>query len=159
MIMTTEALARVLSRRGFLSHAGTGLAGIALAHLLADDLFGVSLHPGGDTAHAPGVVSKPHFSPKARQVLHLFCPWAASHMDLWDYKPALEKFDGTPLPGAEREVTFQGKNGNLMRSPWPFRPYGQSGKRITSLLPHMARHVDDIAFIHSMTSRTNTHGP
>ncbi len=56
-------------------------------------------------------------------------------------------------------MSFQGKNGNLMAPPWAFVPCGQSGKRISSLLPHMAQHVDDIAFIHSMTSRTNTHGP
>ena len=54
---------------------------------------------------------------------------------------------------------FQGKNGNLMKSPWAFAPAGESGKMITQMLPHMARHVDDIAFIHSMTSKTNTHGP
>jgi hypothetical protein len=71
----------------------------------------------------------------------------------------LEKYHGTPLPGAATEVTFQGKNGNLMKSPWAFRPAGQSGKMISSLLPRMAAHVDDMAFIHSMTSRTNTHGP
>ena len=80
-------------------------------------------------------------------------------MDLWDYKPMLEKFDGTPLPGGEAETSFQGKNGNLMKSPWPFAAAGKSGKMISSMLPHMARHVDDMAFIHSMTSRTNTHGP
>jgi hypothetical protein len=70
----------------------------------------------------------------------------------------LEKYHGTPLPGAA-EVTFQGKNGNLMRSPWDFLPAGQSGKMMSSMLPNMARHADDMAFIHSMTSRTNTHGP
>ena len=56
-------------------------------------------------------------------------------------------------------VTFQGKNGNLMPSPWPFVRRGQTGKPISSMLPHMAKHVDDIAFIHSMHSKTNTHGP
>ena len=83
----------------------------------------------------------------------------ASHVDLWDHKPLLEKFHGTPLPGGDAEVTFQGKNGNLMRSPWDFAPAGRSGKMISTLLPHMARHVDDMAFVHSMTSRSNTHGP
>jgi hypothetical protein len=134
-----------LTRRHFLGHAATGVAGIALTHLL-----------NGELAAAQRVQ---HHAPKAKQILHLFCPGAASHLDLWDYKPALEKYDGTPLPGADKEVTFQGKNGNLMKSPWPFVPVGQSGKRITSLLPQIAPHVDDIAFIHSMTSRTNTHGP
>jgi hypothetical protein len=80
-------------------------------------------------------------------------------MDLWEYKPSLEKYHGKPLPGEENFVSFQGKNGNLMKSPWEFAPAGESGKLITSMLPQMARHVDDIAFIHSMHSKTNTHGP
>ncbi|WP_419193663.1 DUF1501 domain-containing protein [Kolteria novifilia] len=100
-----------------------------------------------------------HHPPKAKRVLQIFCPGAASHMDLWEYKPALEKWNGKPLPGEENFVSFQGKNGNLMKSPWPFVPAGECGKPITSMLPHMAKHVDDIAFIHSMKSKTNTHGP
>jgi hypothetical protein len=111
----------------------------------------------GELAAAP--LGPLHVAPKAKQVLQIFCPGAASHVDLWDHKPMLEKFHGTPLPGVETEVTFQGKNGNLMKSPWPFVATGQSGKMISSMLPHMAKHVDDMAFIHSMTSRTNTHGP
>jgi len=133
------------NRRHFLGQMTTGMTGVALARLLQHEL-----------AAAPG---RAHFAPKAKQVLQIFCPGAASHVDLWDHKPMLEKFDGTPLPGVEKEVTFQGKNGNLMKSPWPFRRAGQSGKMISSMLPHMAQHVDAMAFIHSMTSRTNTHGP
>lgn len=134
------------TRRHFLGQMTTGLTGVALARLLASDLCAAAPRP-------------PHFAPKARQVLQIFCPGGASHVDLWDHKPMLERYHGTPLPGADTEVTFQGPNGNLMRSPWAFVPAGRSGKRISSLLPHLARHVDDIAFIHSMTSRTNTHGP
>ena len=100
-----------------------------------------------------------HHAPKAKRVLQIFCPGAASAMDLWEYKPSLEKYHGKPLPGEENFVSFQGKNGNLMKSPWEFAPAGESGKLITSMLPQMARHVDDIAFIHSMHSKTNTHGP
>ena len=132
-----------LLRRQFLSHMTSGLTGVALSRLMA----GESLR------------GQPHFAPKAKQVLQIFCPGAASHIDLWDHKPLLEKYQGTPLPGGQAEVSFQGKNGNLMRSPWEFVPAGQSGKMISSMLPNMAKHVDDMAFIHSMTSRTNTHGP
>jgi Protein of unknown function (DUF1501) len=131
----------LLQRRQFLSQMTSGMTGVALSRLMAD---------------APK--QQPHHAPKAKQVLQIFCPGAASHVDLWDHKPMLEKYHGTPLPGAA-EVTFQGKNGNLMRSPWDFKPAGKSGKMISSMMPHMAQHVDDIAFIHSMTSRTNTHGP
>lgn len=143
--MTTEDTPRALTRRHFLRDTTTGLGGIALLDLLGRDALAVQ-----------GIQ---HHAPRAKQVLQIFCPGAASHMDLWDYKPALEKYDGTPLPGAEKEVTFQGKNGNLMKSPWPFAPAGQSGKMLSTLLPHVAKHADEMAFIHSMTSRSNTHGP
>jgi len=148
MNSTNTALAHLLDRRGFLSHAGSGLMGVSLAHLLAGELKGEEK-----------AAAAQHHPAKATQILHIFCPGAASHVDLWDHKPALEKFHGTPLPGEEKLVSFQGKNGNLMKSPWDFVPAGKSGKRITSLLPHMAQHVDDIAFVHSLSSRTNTHGP
>ena len=144
-----------LTRRRFLGQMTTGMTGVALAQLFGDEFLPRLLAGGG----AAGALRQPHFAPKAKQVLQIFCPGAASHMDLWDYKPMLEKFDGTPLPGGEAETSFQGKNGNLMKSPWPFAAAGKSGKMISSMLPHMARHVDEMAFIHSMTSRTNTHGP
>lgn len=80
-------------------------------------------------------------------------------MDLWEHKPMLEKMHGQPLPGEENLVSFQGKNGNLMKSPWPMVPCGESGKRISSMMPNMARHVDGIAFLHAMHSKSNTHGP
>ncbi len=147
--------AQYFSRRGFLSSAYTGLAAVGLTGLLSGELFGRT----AAAAVAPARGGVPHFAPRAKRVLQIFCPGAASHMDLWEHKPDLEKFDGTPLPGEENLVSFQGKNGNLMRSPWPFAPSGQCGKMISTMLPNIARHVDDIAFIHSMTSKTNTHGP
>ena len=133
------------NRRQFLGNAATGMLGVSLASLL--------------TGESQAAGKNPHFVPKAKRVLQIFCPGAASHIDLWDYKPMLEKMHGKPLPGEENMVSFQGKNGPLMRSPWDFKACGQSGKRISSMLPHMAKHVDDIAFIHSMQSKTNTHGP
>jgi hypothetical protein len=136
------------SRRGFLGSVLTGMTGVALADLFAADAGG--LRPGVGTSHYPA---------RAKRVLQIFCPGAASHIDLWEHKPALAKYDGKPLPGEENMVSFQGKNGNIMRSPWGFSPAGQSGKMISDLLPHLARHVDDIAFVHSMSSRSNTHGP
>ena len=135
-------------RRDFLSDSFSALAGIGLTHLFQRDGFA-----------AEPTTGQTHFPAKAKRVLQVFCPGAASHIDLWDEKPELVKRSGEPLPGEENLVSFQGKNGNLMAPPWGFVPCGQSGKRISSLLPHMARHVDDIAFIHSMKSKTNTHGP
>ena len=92
-------------------------------------------------------------------MLHIFCTGAVSHLDTWDYKPELIKRHGQPMPGVEKLITFQGENGNLARSPWTFRPRGESGKYISDLLPHLAGCADDLCFIHSLTSKTNTHGP
>src|SRR3954447_2160415 len=139
----------IFSRRGFLSNSFSGLAGIGLATLLGPEVL----------ANGAPVSGSAQFAPKANRGLQIFCPRVASHLDLWDYKPALEKHHDEPLPGEENLVTFQGKNGNLMKSPWAFAPAGQSGKMISTLLPNMSQHIDDIAFIHSMQSKTNTHGP
>jgi hypothetical protein len=150
--MTDGFLPPAITRRRFLGNVYTGLAGVGLVDLLARDLG------AAEAPWQPGR-NETHFPAKAKRVLQIFCPGAASHLDLWDYKPALEKYEGKPLPGAEKFVSFQGANGGLMKSPWKFQPAGKSGKMISSMLPHMARHVDDIAFLHAMTSKTNTHGP
>ncbi len=135
----------LLDRRGFLGNLGLGVGGIALASLLSDN--GLLAAP------------KPHFKPKARRVLHVFCVGAVSHLDTWDYKPELIKHHGERLPNSDNLKTFQGENGNLNQSPWKFRQHGQTGKYVSDLLPHLAECSDDLCFIHSMTSKTNTHGP
>ena len=145
MSMTTI----IFTRRHFLGQMAHGLGGIALASLLA---------PRGAQA-VGGLAGLPHFPPKAKRVLQIFCPGGVSHMDSWEHKPELEKRDGQPLPGEEEMVSFQGKNGPLMRSPWGFSPRGQCGKMISDMLPAIGAHADDIAFLHCMTSRSNTHGP
>ena len=141
-----------LTRRYFLGNVYTGLGGIGLLSLFLNKLSAApsQWHPGRGQTHHPA---------KAKRVLQIFCPGAASAMDLWDHKPSLDKYHGKPLPGEEDFVSFQGKNGNLMKSPWPFKQAGESGKPISTLLPHMSRHVDEIAFLHGMHSTTNTHGP
>ena len=141
-----------LTRRYFLGNVYTGLGGIGLLSLFQNKLSAApsQWHPGRGQTHHPA---------KAKRVLQIFCPGAASAMDLWDHKPSLDKYHGKPLPGEEDFVSFQGKNGNLMKSPWPFKQAGESGKPISTLLPHMSRHVDEIAFLHGMHSTTNTHGP
>jgi len=141
---------QVPSRRTFLGNVYTAMMGIGLADLLS----GKAVAKEGDLQ-----LGKPHFPAKAKRVLQIFCPGAASHIDLWDYKPALAKYHGKPLPGEENLLSFQGKNGNLMQSPWPFVPTGACGKPITSMLPHMHVHADRIAFVHSLSSKSNTHGP
>jgi hypothetical protein len=80
-------------------------------------------------------------------------------VDTFDYKPELVKRHDTPMPGADGLVTFQGEQGNLIKPLWEFKPRGQSGKMASDLLPNLAELVDEMCFIHSMTAKSNTHGP
>ncbi|MBA4148430.1 MAG: DUF1501 domain-containing protein [Verrucomicrobia bacterium] len=152
----------LLNRRSFLRHAGTGLGGIALTALLTEQgLLGKDsgpIRPQFNTQN-PLAPRSPHFRPKAKNVLVIFCSGACSHVDTWDYKPELIKHHGQPMPGADKLITFQGENGNLIKSPWEFKPRGQSGKMISDMLPHLADLADELCFIHSMTAKSNTHGP
>jgi hypothetical protein len=156
---------QLLDRRGFLAHLGTGMGGIALSALLAEEglLAREVTKPAGSTLAPPDaspVAPKPaHFPAKARRVLHIFCTGAVSHVDTWDYKPELQKRHGQPMPGVDKLITFQGENGNLARSPWKFQQRGQTGKWVSDLLPALAECADRLCFIHSLTSKTNTHGP
>jgi hypothetical protein len=137
------------SRRDWFAHAATGLGGIALASLLAE-----AAEPAN-----PLAPRKPHFAPKAKRVLTIFCSGAVSHVDTFDYKPELVKRDGKPLPGNDKLVTFQGENGNLVQPVWKFKPRGKSGKMVSDLFPKLAELADDMCFVHSMTAKSNTHGP
>src|SRR5205085_2404212 len=133
---------------------GTGMGSIALAYLLAEQADA-----------APDAISRlpnypgPHLPAKAKRVVQIFCPGAVSQMDTFEYKPELQKRHNQPMPGLTGVSSFQGGNGNLMGSPWEWRRHGQSGKWISDLLPHLAECVDDICFLHSLTAKSNTHGP
>ena len=148
MLRLSPAGYRFLDRRRFLGDAAGGLSAIALAALLAED-------GRGEPGRSPG----PHFVPKAKRVLTIFCSGAVSHVDTFDYKPELMKRAGQPLPGSGKLVTFQGENGDLAAPQWKFRPRGQSGKMISDLLPHLAELADEMCFVHSMTARASSHGP
>ena len=149
-----------LNRRGFLGHTATGLGGIALAHLLGRERASgaAPIRPNIQPAN-PNAPRAPHFQARAKRVLMIFCSGAVSQIDTFDYKPELIKRHGQPMPGAEGLVTFQGQQGNLTKSPWEFRPKGQSGKMVSDLVPHLGALADEMCFIHSLTGKTNTHGP
>ena len=160
----------LLDRRQWMGDMAMGLSGIALAQILAEEKMlgqeparrGVSdkspIHPQVDPAQ-PHAARPPHFPARAKQVVMIFCSGAISQLDTFDYKPELIKRDGQPLPGGDELVTFQGKQGNLTRSPWKFTPRGESGKMVSQLVDKLGDHADRMCFIHSMTSKTNTHGP
>lgn len=147
----------LLDRRKFLAHTASGLPGIALASMLSHEaLGGDSFKIDPTRPHQPRPF---HFPPKAKNVIMVFCSGAVSHVDTFDYKPELIRNHGKPLPGNENLVSFQGPNGNLTQPLWKFRPRGQSGKMISDLTPHIAELADEICFVHSLTNKSNTHGP
>jgi hypothetical protein len=150
-----------IPRRRFLHQSSTGLSAIAIASLLQQSLRGDErqpLRPQIDPAR-PFAARNTHHTPAAKNVLVIFCAGACSQIDTFDYKPELIKRHGEAMPGAENLVTFQGEQGMLTKSPWGFKPRGQSGKMISDLVPELAELADDMCFIHSLTGKTNTHGP
>jgi len=152
----------LLDRRAFLQWGGTGLSGIALAALIHEQrlLAGEPpIRPLIDPAQ-PFAPRTPHFAPKAKNVLMIFCSGALSHVDTFDYKPELIKRHDTPMPTEGGPlITFQGQQGNLIKPQWEFRPRGESGTMTSDLLPMLGEMADEMCFIHSMTAKSNTHGP
>src|SRR6056297_956238 len=150
------------TRRQLLLNTANGLGGIALASLLHQQGLGAAertpVRPDID-ASRPFAARPSHFPPQAKKVLVIYCSGACSQLDTFDYKPELIRRHGQPMPGAEDLVTFQGAQGNLTKSPWEFKPRGESGKMVSELVPQLAELADDMCFIHSLTSKTNTHGP
>ena len=150
----------LLSRRDFLRWGGTGLGGIALASLLAQQrLMGAGPWRPQIETRLPNAPRAPHFQPKAKRVLMIFCSGAVSHIDTFDYKPELIRLHGRPMPGGEGLITAQGMQGNVIKPLWEFKPRGQSGKMVSDLLPDLAGLADEMCFIHSMTAKSSAHGP
>ncbi len=143
-----------ISRRELLSHASGGLCGIALAQVLSRDggLANMTSDDGLIGLHHPA---------KARQVIQLFMNGGASQMDLFDYKPELEQRHGQKFdPGTgERVEAATSEAGNVLASPFKFQQHGQCGRWVSEQFPQLAKHVDKLAFLMAMTSRTNVHGP
>jgi hypothetical protein len=99
----------------------------------------------------------PHYEPKAKRVIQLFMAGGASHVDTFDYKPALEKHHGKPSDFGEPVEVFQDGLGPWLKSPWSFRQYGQCGKHLSEIVAPLGDCVDEIAFIHSMVGKTGVH--
>lgn len=143
----------LLSRRHFLSNTAHGLGSVALAWLLQrEQARAAGLGP-------VGAALKPHFAPRAKRVVQIFCCGGVSHLDTFDYKPELERMHGKTLEGKGENLGFFGQPGKLMKSVYPFRQRGQSGSWVSDLLPHLAGCADDLCFIHSMFAKSNNHTP
>lgn len=141
--MTPELMT---TRRSFFGHASSGMAGLAMVSLLGQDAIA-----GADNTPPA----------KAKRVIQLFMNGGASQCDLFDYKPALieqhgRKFD--PGPGERVEASIS-QPGAVMKSPFTWKQHGECGRWVSSALPHLAKHVDDMAFLMAMTSQSNVHGP
>jgi len=149
---------RCLSRRDLLFQAGQGIGGLALAYLLNQDgLLAANGCESSAGIQSPFAPKPPHFKPRAKNVISLFMCGGVSAIDTFDPKPALDKYHGQPLPG-EREVQVQqGFPGPIMRSPYKFKKYGQSGIEVSELFPHMGGMVDEVALVRSAVGRSNDH--
>ena len=145
--MNTPHYRRAATRREFFQRAGSGLAGIALAHLLNED--GALAATGAIDPMAP---KKPHHTPTAKSIIWLFMEGGPSHVDLFDPKPKLTELAGQPIPESMRPkftaMAGTSRNG-LMPSKRTFKQYGQSGLWVSDWYPNIAQHVDDMTIIRS----------
>jgi hypothetical protein len=151
------------TRREFLWEVGGGFAGLALIDLLSRDGFFTQVAAASGQPAATGAApyllapKQPHFPARAKHCIFLFMNGAPSHVDTFDYKPALTKHDGTPYKG-DAAVGSNGRPiGHLMQTPFEFRKHGRSGLEISSLFPYTAKFADDLCVIKSMYTDTAAH--
>jgi hypothetical protein len=145
-----------LSRREFLWRSGGGLGGIALTSLLGREnlLIGAEPdHASRITHHAP----LPHHPPRAKHVIQMFMAGAASHIDLFDFKPELVKRDGQKSDFGEHVEAFQDGLGPWMKPIWEFKPYGRCGRLLSDIVADLGPVVDEIAFVHNLVGKTGVH--
>lgn len=142
------------SRREFLWESGGGLGGLALASLLGGEgLLGSVAKAAGGDARSP----LPHHRPRAKRVIQMFMGGAASHLDLFDFKPELVKRNGQKSDFGEHVEAFQDGLGPWMEPVWPFKPYGQCGKLLGDTVSELGHVADDLAFVHNLIGKTGVH--
>jgi hypothetical protein len=150
------------TRREFLWEAGAGFTGLALSGLLGNDFFGKTAHAAdGSGVRPPANPLAPKAAPrpaKAKSVIFLFMYGGPSQVDTFDYKPKLYALDGQTIPLKTFGRGGKKNEGRVVGPKWKFKQYGQSGKYVSDLFPHLAGCVDDIAFLHSMTADSPIHG-
>lgn len=147
-----HALPPPVSRRQMLRQCGAGFGQIALAGLWAS--LGSASANSGLNPLAPHA---PLFRPRAKRIIFLFMHGGPSHVDTFDYKPLLIRDTGQPLPFAKPRIQFA-QTSNLRKSPWEFRPYGESGAMVSDLFPHVGACADDLCFLKSIHGTNEAHG-
>src|SRR2546422_8142432 len=154
-----DADPKEVTRRWFLQQCGVGLGAMALGQLLAEAGFAAPVGAQSADLLAP---KHPQFTPKAKRVVFLFMAGAPSHLELFDYKPQLAKFDGT-LPPPDlvtgSRAAFINPSSKLLGPKFKFGKQGKCGAEISELLPHLAQVVDDVAIVKSMVTDAFNHAP
>jgi hypothetical protein len=140
-----------MTRRELLARGANGFGAVALAALLAKDGWAKP-----ERSQRPFAVQPTHFKAKAKHVIYLYMDGGPSQVDTWDPKPQLIKDNGKPF-AMKIEPTQFNNIGKTLASPWKFKKYGESGIPVSDLFPHVAKHVDDLAVIRSMTSEFSEH--
>jgi len=135
------------SRRDMLKTASAGFGYLALAGLAAEEAQAAN-------SRSPLAPKQPHFTPRAKRVICLFMQGGPSHVDTFDYKPALEKNDGKSANGGPYK---RQRGRKLMKSPWTFKRHGKSGIEISELYPHLAKHADDLCLLNGMHTDLPNH--
>lgn len=153
------------ARRTFLTQTGGGFAGLAASALMAEELRAGLVDQGGIDPLRPLEERLPQIAPKARQVIFLFQYGGPSTFDLIDYKPDLIRLHGRPVPPSLKQNpdrvggVFNHCKDELMAGPWRWRQHGESGRWASELLPHTAKHIDDLCIVRSMFSESSNHAP
>lgn len=142
-----------LTRRQALSQLGGGMGLVALSSMVNNSMAKAAAGQEG----IPGALPKLHFKPRAKRVIFLFMNGGMSHVDTFDYKPMLDKYDGQPMPGGA--VLTQRKTGNLMKSPFKFQRYGKADAQVSELWPHVGGISEELCVVNSMYADIPNHEP
>ena len=148
---------RPLSRRAMLSRTACGFGAVALTALLGDHDWGRFANAADEPDSLNPFRPRPtHFPPRCKSVIYLYMDGAPSQVDTWDPKPLLTEQNGKPF-AMKMEPTQFNNNGNTLGSPWKFSQHGESGTPVSELFPYIAKHVDELAVVRSMTSAFSGH--
>src|SRR5262249_9895990 len=149
---------KLLTRRWFFKECGIGLGSLALASLLEDGLFAASQ----SVIQNPLAPKQPHFKAKAKRVIYLFMAGGPSQFETFDYKPALAKYNGKPVPQEfvkDLNYAFIRPDAGLYASELKFAQSGQSGTWVSEALPYTSQVVDEIAVVRSAQTDAINHAP
>ncbi len=157
--MNCNRFETVFNRRDLLRTSANGFGMMALASLMQQEDARAAAAGGSAAAALAGPLSpkNSHFPARAKRIIFLFMHGGPSQVDTFDPKPALARDNGMPYPGQKPRVQFA-QTGNLLKSPWEFRKYGQSGLEVSDLFPHVGQCADDLCVIRSIHANNSAHG-